>query len=880
MKKIIAFLSIAALCLTAISCVRELEESGRLPQQGTKVTLTVSDEAWVSTRSAYTPGEGIKLTKSEKIGLFYDDGTALISDPSTNKSYPRLASPEGAGSYSFTAPTGTEGKTWYPIVPYSKNLTRARLSGASQFMIKFPVVQFPGQNTFDPATDILVGKPFTVEGDGAKTATIDAFKRLTAPLKVEVTGLDASEKIYAVTLTLSQNPAATAMNHMAGVCFYSIGADPDDFAFVQMQLNGTASNAVSAVYDEGLQAESGCWPVWFSVKPITIKAGCNVTLTVFTADACYTRTAPIQAGTLVTDQINKFSFNIKGDGYTSVPAISQAFFDNGMATTISEKTVSLTATDGVARDWAIKGYKWTGAVHDGGSDLKSVLCFPKGQDAAVTIPAVAGSKITKVRLYLAPMSWAENYDFPLDIFDGETQVGTIASIKMLNNNLTNYTYGGIIDIPCPGAVTSGDMAGLKLQFGACSRADAVALVSRIVLFTDNAPKPEGDYYQDFLDGKDIVIGNQTYNINDDDIKYTLIETNVYSDFRHAAMSNDIVFVENALTLTLNDEAGIVLTRPRPLAIVGRYKVGKGQPYINMQGKFWQIHGGGLSLLNVKMASVDNLHGLMLNEGSTVNCSVNIIDCTIEAPQYLCYDKEQVGSSVTSFIIDNSIIAVTHLDHYAATFIQNAGKEPLLCPLYRRQSITNTVFYDRTPAKNSFRLIVFSSCAATDPLTYGNHENLELTFKNNSLYKLVPRYVYSSSNSKSVVIDKNVMFGKYYGSSDNYVCMTRNWSYYGAPSAGYVPQPEYSYPSAETSSISNNTIQFTDDKPWIPYMTGTETTGFDSWYTITGNVVTYNQATSTVFGTCDADKLYFPVNTAVVTNGGGATYDTKLWQTWN
>ena len=865
MKKILAFFGLAVL-LAAASCVKEFEESTRMiPEQGTKVTLTVSDEAWVSTRSAYTPGEGIKLTKSEKIGLFYDDGTALVSDPSTNKSYPRLASPEGAGSYSFTAPAGTEGKTWYPIVPYSKNLTRARLNTASQFMIKFPVVQFPGPNTFDPATDILVGKPFTVEGDGTKTATIDAFKRLTAPLKVEVTGLDANEKIYAVTLTLSQNPATTDMNHMAGVDFFNIGADPDDFAFAQMQLNATASNAVSAIYDEGLQAESGCWPVWFSVKPVTIKANCNVTLTVFTADACYTRTAPIQAGTLVTDKINKFSFNIKGDGYTSVSAISQGFFDNGMASTLSEKTVSLTATDGVARDWTIKGYNWTGAVHDGGSDLKGVLCFPKGQEAAVTIPAVAGSKITKVRLYLAPMSWAENYDFPIDIFDGETNVGTIASIKMLSNNLACYTYGGIIDIPCPEAVTSGDMAGLKLQFGACARNDAVALVSRMVLFTANAPKPEGDYYQDFLDGKDIVIGNQTYNIKDEDLEWEYLDTDDYKKFKSAAMNKDLIFIENSLTINGDNASGITLTRTRPLGIVGRYKVGKGQPVVDLKGKWWYVHGGGLALLNVKMISEDSGHGFINNQGSAVHSCYNIIDCTIECAQYLVFDRAIEVGAVTSFIIDNSIIALKYTSNRATMFWMDAGKSDELMPLYRKFSATNSVFIDRMAgsAIASFRVFVTTvTCVSGKP---GNMENLEFTFKNNSLYNMAPRAILAASNAKTVVIEKNVQFGTFSGTDAKSALFRTFW---------YPAYADYPYPDPSTSSLSGNWAHFTNATPWVPNYAGE-----DSWFTIGDNHEAYDQTTNTLFGTCDESNFYYPVNKSVVTNGAGATYDNKLWRTW-
>ena len=111
MKKIFAILSIATLCL--VSCVKEYEENIPIPEQGARVSLTVSDEAWVSTRSAYTPGEGVKLTKDEKIALFYDDGTLLVG----NNSYGIVASPQGGGSYSFTAPEAGLDKTWYAIVP-------------------------------------------------------------------------------------------------------------------------------------------------------------------------------------------------------------------------------------------------------------------------------------------------------------------------------------------------------------------------------------------------------------------------------------------------------------------------------------------------------------------------------------------------------------------------------------------------------------------------------------------------------------------------------------------------------------------------------------------------------------------------------------------
>ena len=130
-------------------------------------------------------------------------------------------------------------------------------------------------------------------------------------------------------------------------------------------------------------------------------------------------------------------------------------------------------------------------------------------------------------------------------------------------------------------------------------------------------------------------------------------------------------------------------------------------------------------------------------------------------------------------------------------------------------------------------------------------------------------VICASGTKSVVIDKNVMFGTFKG-SDASMSLFRTFSYPGATDKEYV------YPEAATSSLSDNTVHFTGSTPWNPYFPGKAE---DTWFTISGNAVEYNQAVNTVFGTCDAANLYFPVNTSVVTNGGGATYTTKLWRVW-
>ena len=861
-KQLFAVSGLAFLLLTAVSCVRELEEGKRLPQQDTRVTLTVFDEPWVSTRSAYTPDEGVKLTKTEQIGLFYDNGTLLVG----NNSYAIKAIPQGGGSYSFTAPAGSLDKTWYAIVPYSYNQARARISQAKEFHIVFPCTQFPGQNTFDPATDFLVGKPFTVDAEGARIATIDAFKRLTAPFKLEITGLDPGEKIYAVTFAQSTkasgyNASTGVLNVLAGKCLYTIGAEPDDFAFDAVNPPYTRSNDVSAIYDEGLVGEGGVWPVWFNVLPGTIARNTQITVTVFTANTCYTRTASIGsvAKTFATDKINKMAFNIKGEGYKSEPAISQGFFHNGMDATTSNKTVSLTATDGVERNWEIRGFNWTAAAQDGGSVLASVLGFPKGVDAYVKVPAVEGNQITKIRLYLAPVSHLENYDFPLEVYQGETLLATVASVAMLDLN-KGYTAGGIIDIPCPEGVS--DMAGLTLKFGACTR-NANALVSRMVLYTKEVVPPdppviEGtDHYQDFVDGKDLVIGGLTVNLSTHPryAKVRLSQLSAGSDLAaYLDGSYDVIFLDYVLPADAGIDRLVIsdanLAPADGVAIVGRYATHHGE--LVFEGKSLTPKGS-LALKNVCVRSNTNA---FTTAAMTVSGSrLDIADCAFYltpnegAAGSLVYDSKST-SPLGSLSLKNSVVVRCN-DYNHALFRSTAyGAVPYQDFVIENNALvyTSGILGKEVCTSNLFTL-------STD--SEAKNPTLEFTFKNNSVFGYKGSgTVLTTCDPKAIICEDNVLEEK----------LTLAVYLFNI----YYP---YSKLSAETSSVGGNYCN----------NSGAFVSGVDF---INGDALKARFAIPspnrfeyglTPFSFVDTSVGYLGLIPSLA--GKGCSYETKLWRTW-
>lgn len=861
-RQLIAALGLALLFLTAVSCVREFEESTRLPEQGTRVTLTIFDEPWVSTRSAYTPGEGVHLTKTEQIGLFYDNGSLLVG----NGSYAIKATPQGGGVYSFTAPEGSLDKTWYAIVPYSHNQARARLNTAKQFHIVFPCTQFPGQNTFDPATDFLVGKPFTIDAEGAGTATIDAFKRLTAPFKLEITGLDPGEKIYAVTFAQSTkasgyNASTGVLNVLAGKCLFKVGAEPDDFAFDSVNPSLTRSNDVSAIYDEGLVGEGGVWPVWLNVLPGTIARNTQITVTVFTAKTCYTRKVSIgsEAKTFATDKINKLTFDIKGPGYTSEPAISQGFFHNGMDAATSGKTVRLTATDGVERDWEIRGFNWTAAAQDGGSVLPSVLGFPKGVDACLKIPVVEGNQVTKVRLYLAPVSHLENYAFPLEVYHGETLLATVANITMLDLS-QGYTPGGIVDIPCPEGVS--DMAGLTLKFGACTR-NANALVSRMVLFTKEVVPPappviEGtDHYRDFVDGKDLVIGGLTVNQSTHP-RYALVRLSQLASGSDLAGylggDYDIVFLDYVLPADAGADRLVIsdanLSPSGGVALVGRYATHHSE--LVFQGKSITPKGS-LALKNVCVRT--NTNALTTAAMTVSDSRLDIADCAFYltpnegAAGSLVYDSKST-SPLGSFTLKNSVV-VRRNDYNHALFRSSAyGAIP-----YKDFMVENNalVYASDILGKDICTSNLFT--LSTD--SEAKNPTLEFTFRNNSVLGYKGNgTVLATCDPKAIVCEDNVLEEK----------LTLAVYLFNV----YYP---YSKLSAQTSSVGGNYCNNSG-----AFVSGVDFVNGDTlkarFAVPSPNRFEYGLAP---YSLVDTNSGYLGLIPALA--GKGCSYETKLWRDW-
>ncbi|MBR1869636.1 MAG: hypothetical protein IJ799_06200, partial [Bacteroidales bacterium] len=84
MKKLFNLGGVMILAILASSCQTEkIENDSEKAVQATKTyTFTVQDKEWTAegdvTRTAYTPGTGLKVTGNELISLFYVDGSGEV----------------------------------------------------------------------------------------------------------------------------------------------------------------------------------------------------------------------------------------------------------------------------------------------------------------------------------------------------------------------------------------------------------------------------------------------------------------------------------------------------------------------------------------------------------------------------------------------------------------------------------------------------------------------------------------------------------------------------------------------------------------------------------------------------------------------------------
>lgn len=839
MKKYIAVMAGAA-ALLAVSCARESENAGGLapgniPSAGEKVVLTVDLDG---VRSAYIPGTGVALDGTEKAAVYY-------SDPGNHKlGGPLEAVPVGEGVYEFTVPGGVQYEPmWYALMPYSAAMTSAG-KDARTAVGTISTVQFPKAGSFDPAYDYLAAEGFEIS-DGE--ATINRFRRVTAPLKVTVTGLPAGATIFTATMTIGQKAVPASCRGLVGEANIYM---TDNYRKSSLTYLENAGYGVSALYREGLAEDAGTWPVWFSVNPAELSQGSSFTFTVSTANLTFTKSAvvPVECA-IERNQLNELEVDFTGvDGVES--ATMDLSTDAVYQALQTGDEVTVMASDG--KEYTLK-MSGTGCSVSGTDALPGGIVF---SDASMTLPSSDEKDITCVRLFASPALSAADAlaDISVSAWKKTKQVSSANANLYPFADREDYlnNTGGVASLSIP-EVGTYTLGGTSVS----SEGGSPVFCAATFLMRDKYTPvyDPNDYVSIYEAGLDFTIGDITVNADEyPDVKILKTSEATAAIFN---TSTGIIFLDNSDNTAFEISSNLDIAKG--LIVVGRYK--NSQPKIVVNGKYVEPKGDNcFKNLHITCSGAGLFTATRAEDGvASFICE----DCTLIASGGTLFREANANLRFGDVSLLNCVIQVS-TGFMAAS---SAGK-PML-GTEDSFTLENCVI---TPIPNGQGEVSFLA-QNLFTLTEGSEGHTMFYIRNNTVIGFNgPSGGTAMVTCKTIGgfdISNNVFVGNWTaGKTDRLVKTTTPQS--------FKPEPRI---------IANNFCSYNGT-------TAMGTTNGDSQYFWNGNpkntgeklgYVSTPENVFTVkgepFTTADYTNAYFVINTDLVTTGGGATYDTKLWRQW-
>ncbi len=458
-KTFITALAISAGVLAFSACQKDLTDTENSQTATITRTVTVSDEEWTGdTKTAFVEGEGIKVTGTENMSVFYYAGDKETTVSGLAKT---VATPDGKGNFTFShnATAGNTYNYWF-VLP---NTSRTELnSTAIAHTFWLHPTQHPAADSFDPNMDCLLGQ--AQFGLTAQTSVEGLkFRRLFSHLKLEITdgaSVLGDEKIHIVTFAVNTTPdKATALT---GIVYPE---HRDVYSELQNTME-TPGNAVTAHYGDGLAKKDGKYPVWYVVNPTEIAAGTEVTVTVTADTKTITRTVTLPAaGKIEKDKINVIPFDISGTGCTVTESVYCNF-------SVADKS-SLPSV------WTYGDKAVIQEDEKDSSYPNSLSLTAKNSNASITYTVPTGKTVKGINLYIHPQS--PNASTGLVITCNKTACGTFnLNYAPDKGGLSGYKYfydGMMAKYPWPDNVTTINFAASTGNYE-----NAIRLVDAVVLF--------------------------------------------------------------------------------------------------------------------------------------------------------------------------------------------------------------------------------------------------------------------------------------------------------------------------------------------------------------------------------------------------------------
>ena len=391
-----------------------------------------------------------------------------------------------------------------------------------------------------------------------------------------------------------------------------------------------------------------------------------------------------------------------------------------------------------------------------------------------------------------------------------------------------------------------------------------------------------DYWSIYNAGQDITVGGQVIN----NTKYpggVLLQGEVTQS---QLQQGGLLFLDTDVTMGYHYKPGA------NTILIGRKK--NAQPKLTIDGKF-SIYfiKGNVVLKNLNITSgTNNQLFVTTNEiASDIDYAV-VEDCNIVAKKSVYkFGDDAPDFVVKSITFDNCIIkmAGTDANYMVLQMNQSDTSKPTYDGYGKMEAITvnNCVIYaDQVLPKSGSavrRMIADYGSNSEKKVTEGEVEilyyyyafptsKLNITVTNNTIVNLnangnilVRAYI-----ANNATINKNVVYTDLTPVTGNYSATYMFGLYNALEGEGtheYKVRENYSYDKC------SNTGDKADAIKWKYTSSGPHGT-----YSVGNNTAVHNNTAKLPITIGSTTPGYFPVNTAVVTNGAGASYDTKYWIT--
>lgn len=898
MKKSYFVLGLMSMILGLTACTKEtVDNNVAAPEQNIIThTVAISEEAWgEDVRSSYEPGVGISLDGTESVSVYHSEsGTSVLNEngelvtPYKFLGYNKGVN-DGENNITITHTGTAEMYDYYFFMPY---LPTSKMNGKGSSSYHRIGVQYPGENTFDANYDYMIGKPLLNIAVTEKSAGITGFKRLMAPIHLTIKDNDAllsGEKIQQVTLSFDAEASASC--YLSGLFYYMHSEK-----YAECKESGveaeSLSNAVTADYPAGLaQNSEGNWDVWFMAHPATLPA-CNMTLTVTTDNYRITRTVNTGKEFVFSkDKINVLSFNVSGENAERSNVYTVDF------SSISATPTTITATNGTNYNWGLQGLTYSNNVAPLPNALRLKNTSTSGE---ITLPELRGGATYK-GIYITQNTNNITKTGDLCVKEGET---TLAS-GSFNYYGDSSKQGGVL------ALTFEPTSGPLTISHSCTEALWITRIT-VEYEGDINAVDMNDYWSIYNAGMDITVGDLTINKtnypdavllcmdskdSEDKIRSTMQKGGVY--FLDTYHNEDGSEPEDQI-LTLESNLGPL--NNAETIIIGRWvdKQSKLEsvPYTDSKGNtvgtyltLCKAYGGGVALKNLEWTG-DPLTTNLFARGSNIEADINyfiVEDCTLTAYQHLyrytTVTKEWV---VVKSIFRNNIIKMLGTDNnYNVAALPKDANYVVKCERIELIEFTNNVVICPEDAAAGKRRMLIDYGNGSAGYLY-NMSNMDIVVKDNTAYNLFPSgtILVRAYRCKSALIDNNL----YYVDGTDDTSVAKKGYLFGlyahvdgtttADTDTWQTTEREAYKVTNNFAYSYNTLVYDNNGVEVDAWAHVYNNNKPVSYTNKDNSQILDSATADgPFTSVDLTTGYLPVNTTVVTNGAGATYETKLWYNW-